>query len=169
MIPLVNGEMIKVSTTRTALGFGVASVLLVLAVVLITILAGDPDTVQEKKDALNLGGALCIPLLLVTFSVGNGARIYKPDFFDVPTDFWLNLYWLLLCGTLIYLLGYGIRALLVLRKDPVDADHFSTPTVLPIGGALACGFLATPWAGRPWSTMAAPWAPPATPSTSTRA
>ena len=64
VIPLVHGEMIKVRTTRTALGFGIASVLLVLAVVLITILAGDPDTVQEKKDALNLGGALCIPLLL---------------------------------------------------------------------------------------------------------
>jgi hypothetical protein len=64
VIPLVRGEMIKVRTTRTALGFGAASVLLVLAVVLITILAGDPATVQEKKDALNLGGALCIPLLL---------------------------------------------------------------------------------------------------------
>jgi basic amino acid/polyamine antiporter, APA family len=40
-------------------------------------------------------------------------------------------------------------AVLVLRKDPVDADHFRTPTVLPVVGALACGFLATPWAGRP--------------------
>ena len=35
-------------------------------------------------------------------------------------------------------------AVLVLRKDPVDADHFRTPTVLPVVGALACGFLATP-------------------------
>ena len=57
-------------------------------------------------------------MLLATFSLGNGAAIYRPDFFDVPTDFWLNTYWLLLCGTLIYLLGYGSRALLVLRKDP---------------------------------------------------
>src|SRR3954470_14798548 len=40
-------------------------------------------------------------------------------------------------------------AVLVLRRDQVDADHFRTPTVLPIVGALACGFLATPWAGRP--------------------
>ncbi len=40
-------------------------------------------------------------------------------------------------------------AVLVLRKDTVDADHFRTPTVLPVVGALACGFLATPWAGRP--------------------
>jgi len=40
-------------------------------------------------------------------------------------------------------------AVLVLRKDQVDADHFRTPTVLPVVGALACAFLATPWAGRP--------------------
>src|SRR4029079_18262181 len=41
----------------------------------------------------------------------------RSDFFEVQTDLWLSLYWLLLCGTLIYLLGYGTRALLVLRKD----------------------------------------------------
>jgi amino acid transporter len=40
-------------------------------------------------------------------------------------------------------------AVLVLRRDHVDADHFRTPTFLPVIGALACGFLATPWAGRP--------------------
>ncbi|MGY1803217.1 APC family permease [Blastococcus sp. SYSU D00922] len=40
-------------------------------------------------------------------------------------------------------------AVLVLRRQRVDADHFRTPTVLPVVGALACGFLATPWAGRP--------------------
>ena len=64
MIALVRGEMIKVRTTRTALGFASASILLVLAVVLITILAGDPTTRQEKMDAFNIGGALSIPLLL---------------------------------------------------------------------------------------------------------
>ena len=64
MIPLVRGEMIKVRTTRTALSFGIASVLLMLAVTLITILTSDPSNVQAKKDAINLGGVLCIPLLL---------------------------------------------------------------------------------------------------------
>ncbi|MGY1811230.1 APC family permease [Blastococcus sp. SYSU D00820] len=39
-------------------------------------------------------------------------------------------------------------AVLVLRKDRVDADHFRTPTILPVVGALACGFLATPFSGR---------------------
>ncbi|WP_448610813.1 APC family permease [Geodermatophilus sp. URMC 60] len=40
-------------------------------------------------------------------------------------------------------------AVLVLRRDRIDADHFRTPTVLPVVGALACAYLATPWAGRP--------------------
>jgi amino acid transporter len=40
-------------------------------------------------------------------------------------------------------------AVLVLRKDEVAGDHFRTPTVLPVIGALSCAFLATPWAGRP--------------------
>jgi ABC-2 type transport system permease protein len=64
MIPLVHGELIKVRTTRTALGFGAASVLLVLALVLISFLAGDPASVDDKRDALNVGGVLSVPLLI---------------------------------------------------------------------------------------------------------
>jgi len=50
---LVAGELIKVRTTRTALGFAAASLLLVLASVLITILAGHPDTIEDKRAALD--------------------------------------------------------------------------------------------------------------------
>jgi hypothetical protein len=64
VIALIRGEMIKVRTTRTALGFALSAVLLVLAFVLITILATDPTTAQEKRDAFNVGGALSVPLLL---------------------------------------------------------------------------------------------------------
>ena len=39
-------------------------------------------------------------------------------------------------------------AVLVLRKDKVDHDHFTAPTILPIIGAIACGFLTGPWTGR---------------------
>ena len=81
---------------------------------------------------------ICIPLLLATFSLGNGAIIYKPDFFEVPTDFWLNTYWLLLCGTLIYLLVYGARALLVLRHDPRSRMIANVYLVASASGILAC-------------------------------
>jgi hypothetical protein len=70
------------------------------------------------KQYVERPATICIPLLLVTFSIGHGATVYRDDFFTVPTDFWLSTYWLLLCGTLIYLLGYGFRALLILRRDP---------------------------------------------------
>ncbi len=39
-------------------------------------------------------------------------------------------------------------AVLVLRKDAVEHDHFRTPTVIPMAGAVSCMFLAGPWTGR---------------------
>ena len=37
-------------------------------------------------------------------------------------------------------------ALLVLRRQTVDHEHFRTPTFLPYLGAFTCFFLAGPWA-----------------------
>ena len=37
---------------------------------------------------------------------------------------------------------------LVLRKDPVQHKHFVAPTVLPVLGAICCGYLVGPWTGR---------------------
>ena len=39
-------------------------------------------------------------------------------------------------------------AVLVLRRDRVDHQHFRTPTILPVLGALTCAFLVGPWTGR---------------------
>lgn len=39
-------------------------------------------------------------------------------------------------------------AVLVLRKDKVDHQHFRAPTILPIIGAVCCAFLVGPWTGR---------------------
>ena len=61
---LIAGELIKVRTTRTALGFGAAAVLLVLAGVVISILAGDPTTVADKRSSLAVGGAVATIMLL---------------------------------------------------------------------------------------------------------
>ena len=101
----------------------------------------------QEDDAMQLAfkqyverpATLCIPLLLATFSVGNGAAIYRPDFFDVPTDFWLSTYWLLLCGMLIYLLVYGSRALLILRRDPRSRRIANIYLLASASGVVACG------------------------------
>lgn len=39
-------------------------------------------------------------------------------------------------------------AVLVLRRETVDHEHFRTPTFLPILGAISCAFFAGPWTGR---------------------
>jgi hypothetical protein len=101
-------------------------------------LADDDAMERSFKQYVERPATICIPLLLVTFSVGNGARIYAPDFFTVATDFWLNVYWLLLCGTLMYLLGYGIRATLLLRKDPRSRTIANFYLASSIAGILAC-------------------------------
>jgi hypothetical protein len=99
----------------------------------------DDHAMQRSfKQYVERPATLCIPLLLVTFSLGNGARIYRADFFEVPTDFWLNMYWLLLCGTLIYLLVYGSRALLILRKDPRSRMVANLYLAASASGIMAC-------------------------------
>ena len=99
----------------------------------------DDHALQEAfKQYVERPVTLCIPLLLATFSVGNGAAIYRPDFFDVPTDFWLSTYWLLLCGMLIYLLVYGSRALLILRRDPRSRRIANIYLLASASGVVAC-------------------------------
>ncbi len=39
-------------------------------------------------------------------------------------------------------------AVLVLRRDPVDHDHFRVPTAVPVLGAITCVVLASPLTGR---------------------
>jgi APA family basic amino acid/polyamine antiporter len=39
-------------------------------------------------------------------------------------------------------------AVLVLRKDTVAHEHFRTPTIVPVLGAITCAFLVGPWTGR---------------------
>ena len=90
------------------------------------------------KQYVERPATLCIPLLLATFSLGNGAAIYSVDFFQLHTDFWLSAYWLLLCGTLIYLLGYGSRALLILRKDPRSRTVANIYLAASVSGMMAC-------------------------------
>jgi basic amino acid/polyamine antiporter, APA family len=39
-------------------------------------------------------------------------------------------------------------ACLVLRRDPVEHDHFRAPTWVPVVGALTCAYMVGPWTGR---------------------
>jgi hypothetical protein len=71
----IRGELIKLRTTRTALGFAGAAVLLVLATVLIGSLAGHPRTLPDKRGVINFGNTLSAVLLL--FGVVGAAAEYR--------------------------------------------------------------------------------------------
>jgi hypothetical protein len=99
----------------------------------------DDDTLRVTfKQYVERPATLCIPLLLAAFWMGNGAAVYRADFFTIPTDLWLALYWILLCGTLLYLLTFGARALLVLRRDPRSRFIATVYLVATGSGILAC-------------------------------
>ena len=101
-------------------------------------LADDHALQASFKQYVERPATLCIPLLLASFSLSYGSRIYASDFFALRTDFWLTVYWLLLCGTLSYLLVFGSRALLVLRKDPRSRNIANLYLVASASGISAC-------------------------------
>jgi hypothetical protein len=99
----------------------------------------DDDALQASfKQYVERPATLCIPLLLATFTLSYGSKTYVRDFFELPTDFWLTVYWLLLCGTLAYLLIFGSRALLVLRQDPRSRNIANLYLVASASGIAAC-------------------------------
>ena len=101
-------------------------------------LQDDAAMQRTFKQYVERPATLCIPLLLATYSLGNGAAIYSADFFELHTDFWLSAYWVLLCGMLFYLLGYGARALLVLRQDPRSRRVANVYLAACLSGMMAC-------------------------------
>ena len=101
-------------------------------------LQDDNEMQRSFKQYVERPATICIPALLATFSMGHGASVYRADFFQVPTDPWLSIYWVLLCGTLVYLLGYGVRAMLILRRDPRSRRIANIYLVASVSGILAC-------------------------------
>lgn len=107
MTALLRAEVLKLRTTRTALGFAIAGVLLVLLVVLAGILAGHPKTIDDKRSILSVGDTLYV-VLLVFGVVGATAeyrhRTIAPELLIVPNR---------LRVTVGRMLAYGLAGLAV--------------------------------------------------------
>jgi hypothetical protein len=99
----------------------------------------DDDALQKSfRQWVERPATLCIPLLLAAFTLSAGSKNYARDFFAMPTDFWLPTYWVLLTGTLGYLLIFGSRALLVLRNDPRSRNIANFYLFASATGIAAC-------------------------------
>ena len=149
MIPLVRGELIKVRTTRTALGFAIAALLLVLAVVLVTILAGDPQTANDKRESLNVGAAVFVPLLLFGIVGATGEfrhRTLAPAVLIAPNRGKLTLARLVaymltaaLVGVVMVVVAFVIGLPLLAGQPGPDAE--SSDLVQVAGGAIIVSVL----------------------------
>jgi len=67
MIGLLRGELIKLRTTRTAIGFGVLTLVLLALPVLAQTLLGDPVSAADQRDAVTVPWP--IPVLPILFGV----------------------------------------------------------------------------------------------------
>jgi len=76
---------------------------------------------------------VCIPLMFAAWASGNGSKVYRSDFYEVPGDAWLKIYWFLFCAMLIYLLSV----------DPIRAARPAASSTAPahrdrVPGARRC-------------------------------
>jgi hypothetical protein len=145
MMRLLSGELIKLRTTRTAIGFGTAGLLLALAATLISILAGDLTSVDDKRNALNFGGGIGILFLLFGAVGATGEfrhRTLAPAVLIAPDRFRLVLarigaYKLagLAFGALIVVVVLGI-GLALMGGEPGRRLSGSDYVKLGVGGLL---------------------------------
>lgn len=152
MSALVAGELGKLRTTRTAFGFGAAAVLLVLAVVLVSSLAGDPQTPEDKRAVLNFGGVLSVVLILFGIVGATGEyrhRTLAPTLLVAPdrgrTDLARMLAYGvagLLVGLLMLLVAFAVGIPLLAGAEGPDLGG-SDYVELAVGGVLTAVLSAT--------------------------
>ncbi|CPS04022.1 hypothetical protein [Mycobacteroides abscessus] len=98
-----------------------------------------PYLERSFKLYVEIPATLAMPLMLVTFALSESTDHYADDFLQLPTDFWLGAYWLILCLTLVHLLGYGCKMLAILREDPrstLVADAYLVSCLCGIAASL---------------------------------
>ena len=108
---LLAGELIKVRTTRTALGFGIAALLLALLAVLSVSLAGDPVTIRDKRGAIGFGSVISAVLLIYGVVGATGEfrhRTLAPAVLIAPDRFRL-----VVARTVAYALTAGVLGIAV--------------------------------------------------------
>lgn len=94
--------------------------------------------VRSFKLYVELPATVAVPLMLVAFALSSSTDEYADDFFQIPADFWLSVYWFIVCATLIHLLGYTCRMLAILRDDPRSTRIANAYLASSACGIAAC-------------------------------
>ncbi|UGS37879.1 ABC transporter permease [Capillimicrobium parvum] len=154
MIGLLHGEMIKLRTTRTALGFAALVLLLVLASVLLQALLGDPATLDDKRQVVTVAGlGGTIPAVLIIFGVVGATGEHRhgtitSTFLIAPDRVRATAAKLLAyfaTGVIVAVLVQAIAlaiGLPLIAGDPGPDLGGSDILALFLGGAASCGLAA---------------------------
>jgi ABC-2 type transport system permease protein len=148
---LIRGEAIKLRSTRTAIGFAIAAVALLLLVVIASILGGDPHTLSAKRDALGVGGP--VSFVLIIFGVVGATGEYRhhtlaPAVLIAPDRTRLLLARALayaatgvVVGAITVAVGLAVGVPLLTTTDGPSLAFSDYATIVG-GGLLCCGLCA---------------------------
>jgi ABC-2 type transport system permease protein len=151
---LLRGELIKLRTTRTALGFGALVLLLVLAGVLLLALLGDPISIEDKRQVVTVVGlGATIPVVLVLFGVVGATGEHRHGTITsalliAPDRIRVTLAKLLAYAAAGALVALVVQAIALLVGLPLLADQPGPDLAgsdlrdLFLGGMVACGLAA---------------------------
>jgi hypothetical protein len=118
------------------------------------------DELEDLLHKIELPGSVAGGTMLAAITLSHSLSGNSPaDFFDVPCDFWLDIYWLSYGAIIVYLLCFLVRLLWVVRRDPrsrLTADLFISATVLGLVSFVALlsriidpGLVASVWIWTP--------------------
>src|SRR6201985_1629726 len=99
------------------------------------------DELEDLLHKIEFPGSLAGGTMLAAITLSHNTSGNAPaDFFDVPCDVWLHMYWLSYGAIIIYLLCFLVRLLWVVRRDPrsrVTANLFISATVVGLVSFVA--------------------------------
>jgi hypothetical protein len=87
-----------------------------------------------------------VPVMLFLFVHSPNADRRQPDMMAAPTDWWLDFYWTLLAGFLIYIFRGTMIGLFYLRRDPRNRHTATIYIAACAAGIFGCTVrIATTW------------------------
>lgn len=78
----------------------------------------EEDFQRGFKTHVEMPATFAIAVMFALWMVGNGSHIPVRTFYLIPLDWSMRAYWAVFCMALAWVLGYAVRSMFTLRRDP---------------------------------------------------
>jgi len=96
------------------------------------------ELLKDFKRRIEMPMTIIIPALLAILFMSPNANQDTVDLFAAKNDFWLNVYWTLVSGFLIYILAHAMGVLAIIRRDPRNRRTATLYLIALSAGAGVC-------------------------------